>query len=184
MENVPASGPFILASNHASFMDPLLLGSVCSRPISYLARETLFANPLFGWVLRGVGAVPVDRDGTSGKGVKTILERLAQGDGVLLFPEGTRTPDGSLQPARAGVGLVVLKSQAPVVPARVFGTYEAYGRNQRWPRPRPVAVRIGAPLHFERIRAELLEASRSRVKELYLQVSTEIMDAIGHLQRP
>jgi 1-acyl-sn-glycerol-3-phosphate acyltransferase len=101
-EHVPLEGPFILASNHASFMDPPLVGSFCGRPISYLARESLFAQPWFGWLLRKVGCVPVDRDGASGRGLKTILERLLAGDGIILFPEGTRSPTGELQRARAG----------------------------------------------------------------------------------
>src|SRR5690606_31859800 len=89
--HIPAEGPFILASNHASFMDPPLVGSACSRPISYLARESLFKNPLGGWVLRRVGCVPVDRDGATGRGLRTILQRLVDGDGIILFPEGTRS---------------------------------------------------------------------------------------------
>jgi len=185
-EHVPAEGPFILASNHASFMDPPLVGSCCSRPISYLARETLFTNPLFGRVLRGVGCVAVDRDGASGKGLKTILGRILQGDGIILFPEGTRSPDGALQAGRAGVGLVVLKSDAPVVPVRVFGTFEAYGRHRRFPSPRPVAVRFGAPLRFEAERAEARSpgVNRERVKQLYQKVSDDIMAAVRMLERP
>lgn len=183
-ENIPAEGPFILAANHASYFDPPLVGSVCGRPISYLARESLFGNPVFGRILRAVGSVPVDRDGASGKGLKTILERLVSGDGIILFPEGTRTRDGSLQPGRAGVGLVVLKSGAPVVPVRVFGTFEAFGRQHRFPRPRPVAVRIGKVLQFDAWRAEAQVAPRPRVKELYQQVADEIMAAVAQLEPP
>lgn len=183
-EHIPAEGSFIIASNHASFMDPPLVGSGCTRPISYLARETLFSNPVWGWILRSVGSVPVDRDGATGKGVKTILERLRSGDGIILFPEGTRSRDGALQPARAGVGLVVLKSDAPVVPARVFGTFEAFGRHRKFPRAKPVGVRYGPPLDFGPQRAEAAEAPRPRVKELYQQVSEEIMAAIARLGPP
>jgi len=183
-ENIPAEGGFIIAANHASFMDPPLIGAGCPRPLSYLARESLFSNPACGWVLRRVGSVPVDRDGTSGKGLKTILDRLRGGDAVLLFPEGTRSRDGGLQPGRAGIGLVVLKSSAPVVPTRVFGTFEAYGRDRRLPRPRPVAVRYGPVLDFTGLRREAAEAPRPRLKELYAQVADRIMEAIGKLERP
>lgn len=183
-ENVPVDGPFILASNHASFADPPLVGSECLRPISYLARETLFNNPVFGRVLRRVGCVPVDRDGASGKGLKTILERLLEGDGIILFPEGTRSQDGHLQKGRAGVGLIVMKSRAPVVPVRVFGTFEAFGRHHAIPRPRRVAVRFGPPLHFESAREEMANATRPRIKELYQEVADQIMDAIADLPRP
>ena len=181
-ENVPLAGPVILAANHASYMDPPLVGSSCPRPISCLARETLFTDGWFGRLLRAVGAVPVDRDGASGKGVKTILDRLLSGDGIVLFPEGTRTRDGRLQAARAGIGLIVLKSGAPVVPVRVFGTYEAYGRHRIVPRPRRIGIRYGPALRFEAQVAEAATASRPRVKELYQQVADEILSAIGRLE--
>jgi 1-acyl-sn-glycerol-3-phosphate acyltransferase len=184
MENIPAEGPFILASNHASFMDPPLVGASCGRPISYLARESLFRNPLFGRVLRAVGCVPVDRDGASGKGLKTIFERLLRGDGIILFPEGTRSTDGELQHGRPGIGLVVLKSTVPVVPVRVFGTFAAYGRSQRLPLPRQVGLRFGPPLDFAEPRAEAATAARPRLKELYQEVADEIMAAITRIPPP
>jgi 1-acyl-sn-glycerol-3-phosphate acyltransferase len=183
-ENVPGEGPFILASNHASFIDPPLVGGSCGRPISYLARESLFRNPLFGRVLRAVGCVPVDRDGASGKGLKTILERLLRGDGIILFPEGTRSTDGALQRGRPGIGLVVLKSKVPVVPVRVFGTFEAYGRSRRFPVPRQVGLRFGPSLIFAEARAEAAVASRPRLKELYQEVADGIMAAITRIPPP
>jgi 1-acyl-sn-glycerol-3-phosphate acyltransferase len=182
-EHVPMSGPVILAANHESLVDPPLVGAACGRVISYLARESLFRNPVFGAVLRRVGAVPVDRDGASGKGLKTILERLRSGEGIILFPEGTRSPDGRLQAGRAGVGLVVLKSAAPVIPVRVW-THEAFGRQHRFPRRRRVAVCYGAPLDMRRERAEVAGAERGRVKEMYQEVTDRIMGAIGVLERP
>ena len=181
-ERVPLTGPVILASNHASFLDPPLVGSGVRRAINYLARESLFRNPLSGWVLRNVNAVPVDRDGASGKGVKTILERLNAGGGIILFPEGTRTRDGNLQPARSGIGLVVIKSNAPVVPVRVFGTFEAFGRHVKFPRPHRVVLKYGEPLDFSALRAEAKECSRERLKRIYQQVADEIMRAITRLE--
>lgn len=183
-ERVPLSGPFILAANHDSLMDPPLVGSSCPRPISYLARESLFSNRVFGWVLRKVGSVPVDRDGASGKGLKTILDRLLLGDGIILFPEGTRSRDGRLQVGRPGIGLVVVKSGAPVVPVRVFGTYAAFGRHRRVPRPSPVGVRFGEPLRFDAKVAEARTAGRPRVKAIYQEIADEIMSEIARLERP
>ena len=107
-ERVPPSGPVILACNHASLIDPPLVGTGLERGISYLARESLFRFPGVGWVLRNWDAVPVDRDGGGAKGLKTILDRLLRGAGIILFPEGTRTLDGKLQPARSGIGLTVI----------------------------------------------------------------------------
>ena len=98
------------------------------RGINYLARENLFRLPVVGWVLRQWNVVPVDREGGGAKGLKAILDRLLAGGAIIVFPEGTRSRDGRLQPARSGIGLTVIKSAAPVIPVRVFGTFEAYGR--------------------------------------------------------
>ncbi|MBL9128418.1 MAG: 1-acyl-sn-glycerol-3-phosphate acyltransferase [Verrucomicrobiales bacterium] len=184
LEHIPLDGPVILAANHASFMDPPLIGASCPRALSYLARESLFAAPAVGWLLRSVGSVPVDRDGASGKGLKTILERLIGGEGIILFPEGTRTPDGRIHAGRAGIGLIVVKSKAPVVPARVFGTFEAWGRHRRLPLPKPVAVRFGPPMRFDAAIAEAESATRVRVKEIYQEVTDAIVAAIERLERP
>jgi 1-acyl-sn-glycerol-3-phosphate acyltransferase len=134
-ERVPKTGRSFLPSNHASIIDPPLVGTGLERGISYLARESLFRFPGVGWVLRNWDAVPVDRDGGGAKGLKIILDRLLGGAGIILFPEGTRTMDGKLQPARSGIGLTVIKSTAPVVPVRVFGTFEAYGKDAKFPKP-------------------------------------------------
>jgi 1-acyl-sn-glycerol-3-phosphate acyltransferase len=181
-ERVPLQGPVILASNHASYLDPPLVGAALPRDINYLARESLFRFPVVGSILRGVNAVPVDRDGGGGAGLKAILDRLLKGQGIILFPEGTRTRDGQLQPARSGIGLTVIKSAAPVVPVRVFGTYEAYGRHILIPRPRRVAVKFGKPLHFEELRAEAKTCPKPRLKQIYQEVANQIMSAIGALE--
>jgi 1-acyl-sn-glycerol-3-phosphate acyltransferase len=180
-ENVPVTGGVILAANHASYLDPPLVGSGLKRDINYLARESLFRFPLVGQLLRSWNSVPVDRDGGGAKGLKIILGRLLDGAGIILFPEGTRTPDGKLQPARAGIGLVVAKSNAPVVPVRVFGTFEAYGRNVKFPRPKRIAVKYGMPMRFEKLRAEAKDCSKDRLKQIYQEIADEIMAAIAAL---
>jgi 1-acyl-sn-glycerol-3-phosphate acyltransferase len=179
-ERVPVTGPVILACNHASFLDPPLVGAGLNRPINYLARETLFRFPGFGWLLRHLNVVPVDRDGGGGAGLKAILDRLLAGEAIILFPEGTRTQDGRLQPARSGIGLTVIK--ALVVPVRVFGTFEALGRHMNIPRPHRVAVKYGRPLAFEKLRAEAADCSKARLKEIYQQVADEIVAAIAKLE--
>lgn len=181
-ERVPKKGPVILASNHASFLDPPLVGSGLKRDINYLARESLFRFPGIGALLRSWNAVPVDREGGGAKGLKMILDRLHDGGGIILFPEGTRTRDGKLQPARSGIGLTVIKSEAPVVPVRVFGTFEAYGRHLKFPRPKRIAVKYGKPMMFEALREEAKTCSKVRLKEIYQQVAHEIMAEIGKLE--
>jgi 1-acyl-sn-glycerol-3-phosphate acyltransferase len=181
-ERVPLKGPLILAANHASFIDPPLVGAGIKRDINYLARDTLFRFPVVGTVLRSWNSVPVDRDGGGAAGLKAILDRLLAGGAIILFPEGTRTHDGKLQPARSGIGLTVIKSQAPVVPARVFGTYEAYGRHHTFPRPRRIAVKYGRPMWFAELRAEAKVCSKPRLKQIYQQVADEIMAAVSRLE--
>lgn len=181
-ERVPLEGPLILASNHASFLDPPLVGSGLRRGINYLAREDLFRFPVMGWVLRHWQVVPVNRDGGGAAGLRAILDRLLAGGAIILFPEGTRTRDGKLQPARSGIGLTVIKSTAPVVPVRVFGTYEAYGRHLRLPRPYRLTVKYGNPMRFEQLREEAKVCSKRRLKEIYQQIADELMAAIGSLQ--
>ena len=128
VERVPLQGPVILASNHASYIDPPLVGAGVKRQINYLARDSIFRVPVLASILRSWEVVPVDRDGGTGRGLKAILDRLARGGAIILFPEGTRSRHGQLNPARSGVGLAVIKSTAPVVPARVFGTYPGLRR--------------------------------------------------------
>jgi 1-acyl-sn-glycerol-3-phosphate acyltransferase len=182
-ERVPLTGPVILAANHSSYLDPPLVGAGVKRDINYLARESLFRFPIVGSVLRSWNSVPVDREGGGAAGLRAILDRLLKGGAIILFPEGTRSRDGKLQPARSGIGLMVIKSEAPVVPARVFGTFEAYGRHMKVPRPRRhVAVKYGMPMDFQRLRFEARSCSKPRLKQIYQQVANEIMAEIQALQ--
>ncbi|HEV2455347.1 MAG TPA: lysophospholipid acyltransferase family protein [Verrucomicrobiae bacterium] len=181
-DHVPKTGGVILAANHVSYLDPPLVGAGLDRDINYLARQSLFRFPLIGRLLVSWNSVPVDRDGGGARGLKIILDRLLGGAGIILFPEGTRSYDGKLQPARAGIGLTVAKSNAPVVPVRIFGTYEAWGRNKKIPRPKKITVRYGEPMQFEKLRAEARHCSKDRLKEIYQQIADEIMAAIAALR--
>jgi len=181
-ERVPVAGPVILAANHASCLDPPLIGSGLPRAINYLARESLFRFPGFGAYLRALNCVPVDRDGAGAAGLKGILDRLHAGGAVILFPEGTRTADGQLKPARSGIGLTVIKSDAPVVPVRVFGTFAAWSRNQKLPRPRQVQVKYGVPMDFRALREEAKTCSKPRLKEIYQEIADQLMAAIARLE--
>ncbi len=98
-ERVPATGPAILAANHCSYLDPPLIGAGLHRDLHYLAREDLFAVPVLGTLLDRVNVVPVDRAGGGAAGLRAIFNRLRAGQAILLFPEGTRSPDGALRPA-------------------------------------------------------------------------------------
>ena len=180
-ERVPQRGRVILASNHTSYLDPPLVGCALSRPLSSLARDTLFRFPIVGSVMRSWNAVPVDRDGGGAAGIRKILEALREERGIIIFPEGTRSRDGQLRPARSGVGLLVLKSDAPVVPVRIFGTFAAFGRHSRFPHPYPVSIKFGYPLYFEKLRAEARTCGKARLKEIYQEITDQIMGAIAAL---
>jgi 1-acyl-sn-glycerol-3-phosphate acyltransferase len=181
-ERVPRSGPVILASNHLSFIDPPFIGSCLERDINYLARENLFRFPVVGWVLRSWNSVPVDREGGGAAGLRAIFDRLLRGGAIILFPEGTRSRDGKPQRARSGIGLTIIKSTAPVVPVRVFGTFEAYGRHMQFPLPKPIAAKFGRPMIFERLRAEAKVCSKIRLKQIYQEAADEVMAAIAKLE--
>ena len=147
LENLPATGGYIVAANHASLLDPPIVGLYLPRQVQFFARQTLWRPGLASWWLNSVGCIPVDRDGGGDIGaLKNVLKALKDGRVIILFPEGTRSPDGKLRAPKAGVGFVACHSQAPVVPARIFGSSEAFGRSGKLRPGTPVAVTYGRPL--------------------------------------
>ena len=169
-------GPVILAANHQSFLDPPLAGSVSDRAVYFLARRTLLDGPFFGWLLPKLNVIPVDSEGGKDRtALKALIRILKAGEGTLVFPEGQRTEDGRLQPALPGLGLVIAKTMAPVVPMRIFGAYAAWPIHQKWPRPGHVTIVVGEPIYFTERDLE------SRDKELYQRLSQRVIDAIAAL---
>jgi len=179
-ENFPKSGPFLIAGNHASHLDPPLIGTHVPRQMCFFARKSLWRGGLASWWLDGVGTIPVDRDGGQDIGaLKRVLRALGEGKVMILFPEGTRSPDGRLQPAKPGVGFIVCKTQVPVVPARIFGSFEAFGKGARFPAlGTPTTVVFGKPL-----RPSDYDAPEAG-KERYQIASQRIMAAIARLEEP
>jgi 1-acyl-sn-glycerol-3-phosphate acyltransferase len=174
-ERMIQSGPVILAMNHQSFFDPLLGGNTCDRPIYFLARRSLLDVPMLRWLLPRLNVIPVNQEAIDRTALKTLIQVIRSGNGALVFPEGSRTPDGRLHPALPGVGLIIAKTRAPVVPMRIFGAYEA------WPiggkiRLHRITIMIGEPIYFT---ASDLE---ERGKDLYAGLSQRVMDAIAALQ--
>ena len=170
-------GPVILAANHQSFLDPPFAGSASDRAIYFLARRSLLDGAFFGWLLPKLNVIPVDSEGGKDRtALKALIRILKAGDGTLVFPEGQRSPDGKLQPALPGLGLVIAKTLAPVVPMRIFGAFEAWPLHEKWPRPGRVTVVVGEPIHFTE---QDLEPAG---KDLYLRLSQRVMDAISALR--
>ena len=129
LENLPREGAFLIAANHASFLDPPMIGCQIQRQLAYFARKTLWKPGLATWWLDAVGTIPVDRDGGQDvSAIKRVLRALKEGKGLIVFPEGTRSPDGTMKAPKAGVGFICCRAQVPVVPARIFGSFEAYGK--------------------------------------------------------
>lgn len=169
-------GPVIVASNHQSYLDPPLAGSACTRAVYFLARKTLLDIPVLGRILPKLNVVPVDQEGTDRSALKALIRLLEQGHCTVVFPEGARTPDGRLQPAQPGLGLVIAKTRAPVVPMRIFGAYDALPRGSSRLRFARITIVVGEPIFF----SESDVAGRGR--ELYAALSQRVMDAIAQLE--
>jgi len=179
VENLPGAGAFLIAANHVSFLDPPFIGSQVPRQICYFARKTLWKPGLASWWLDTVGTIPVDRDGGQDvSAIKRVLRSLKEGKGLILFPEGTRSPDGRLKAPKAGVGLIACRSQVPVVPARIFGSFEACGKGGTLRLGTPVTVVFGPPI----APAEYDEPGAG--KDRYQLTSERIMAKIARLQQP
>ncbi|MGP0051146.1 MAG: 1-acyl-sn-glycerol-3-phosphate acyltransferase [Solirubrobacteraceae bacterium] len=148
-EHIPKHGAVIIASNHRSFLDPFVIGTMARRPMYYIAKKELFPNRLVAWILSALGAFPVDRGAGDSETIETAKAILARGGIVLIFPEGTRIRPGALGAPRRGVGRLALETGVPVVPVAVFGT-EAIRRGWRI-RPHKVRIRAGRPLIFPRV---------------------------------
>jgi 1-acyl-sn-glycerol-3-phosphate acyltransferase len=172
LEHVPAEGAFLLAANHKSYLDPPLLGACLPREIRYFAKKQLFRVPLLGPMIRNYGAVPVNREGFDRKGVTTALEILADGEGLLVFPEGTRIRRPGLAEPKEGIALLALRSGVPVVPAVILSTWEP---RRNLLRRIPIRVRIGPPMSFGRM--EPGPAARER----YPLIAKAVMEAIATL---
>jgi len=175
-ERMVESGPLILAVNHTSYFDPPLAGICSRRGVYYLARKTLLQWPFFGPLFPAMNVIPVERDGNDMSALREVIKKIKDGNGVVLFPEGTRSKDGNIQPARAGIGFVIAKTGAPVLPMRIFGAYDAFPKNSKRLHFTQITVVIGEPLVFDP--NDLASATR----ETYQMLSDRVMEAIAALK--
>jgi 1-acyl-sn-glycerol-3-phosphate acyltransferase len=173
-ENVPKGGCLIV-SNHASYLDPTTVAWCVGGEIFFLGRKTLFKPPVMNWLLPICNVIPIDRDGGDSSGLRKVIRMLRSGDSLLMFPEGTRTPDGSLQSAEPGAGLVALKAGVPVLPARIFGSFECLSRHQKRLRFGRMRVVIGKP-YLPPV------PERGKEREAYGLVADEMMRRIADLK--
>ncbi len=171
-ENIPAEGPYIVASNHRSHLDPPVLNSVFPEPLIFLAKEELFKPPL-GLIIRHMRAVPLRRGSGDVETLETVLGLLHRGCSVAIFPEGTRARPGEFLKPKAGVGLLAVKSGAPIVPVLIEGTDAVFPRGSRFPKPgHPIRVYVGKPRRFT--------SYEDSVKG-YRRAAQDIMDSIKSL---
>jgi 1-acyl-sn-glycerol-3-phosphate acyltransferase len=172
---LPESGGAMIVANHVSYLDPAALGAAFRKPIYYLARKTLFKGFL-GWLLPRIQVLPVDLGKGDLASMKRILNLLKQGNRVLIFPEGTRSPDGTLQAAEAGIGFLIAKGEVPVVPVRIFGAFECWKRGSKWPHPGRITIVAGPPVDFSGLPAELSG------RERYQACADLVMQALAAIQ--
>jgi 1-acyl-sn-glycerol-3-phosphate acyltransferase len=176
-ENFNVEGPVIIAANHQSYLDPPLIGVAFPGELHYLARNTLFKNRLANWILTEVNAIPVDRDRGDVGAVRAVLKLLKDGHRTVIFPEGTRTLTGQIQKARPGIGMIIAKTLVPVIPARIFGSFEAWPKNGKF-KPNPITVIVGKPIRFTS------EDVASDEREIYQKISERILGEIAKLEIP
>ena len=147
-KNIPRKGGFILACNHVSYLDPVIFGISCPRQLNYMARESLFKNSFFGWLLARVNVFTIKRYSADIGAIKEALRRLKTGGGLLLFPEGTRSSDGRIGEGLEGVGFLVRKSNVPVIPAFIKGTQKAMPKGAKFIKPARITVVFGPAISF------------------------------------
>ncbi len=186
LDAIPATGPLIIAANHASSADPVLIGAFLNgrlkRPVNWIGKRELVETPVIGWFMRQAGIHPVDRSTTDIESFRTAMRILDAGQILVVFPEGTRSRDGALQVVREGVAVLALRSGAPVLPVGVAGTDEVWPRGQLLPRPgRSVTVRYGKPFRIAEALPAGVVADRRRAKEAATRL---IMGRIAALLPP
>lgn len=175
LHNIPRTGPFLVSSNHISYLDPAVIGAFIPRQLHYLARESLFRVPLFGTLIRWCNSFPVRREQVSPATIRRALAVLRDGYGLLVFPEGTRSLDGKLQEGKVGAGMIAVNARVPVIPTLLVGTDRALPVHARWIRLKKVAVHYGEPVQVEGVRS-----GESR-REAYQRTSDLIMDHIREM---
>lgn len=168
-ENFPVEGGALICSNHQSYLDPVLVGMTCNRPMNYIARKTLFRFQPFAKLIGFWDAIPIDQQGSGLAGIKESLRRLRSGELVLIFPEGTRTRDGEVQALKPGVLALARRGKVPIVPVAFDGALDAWPRSRKIPRRSVIHLCVGRPISREQIESQsdeqLLAEVEHRIRE-------------------
>ena len=176
LENLPEVGPAIIASNHASYLDFLLLSAVSPRQVQFMAGEVFYNNLLIKKSFESMGYIPVDR-GAKGNisALRKAVRKLEHGNIVAIYPEGRRSGNGELQKARSGVGFLAIETEAPVIPVFIEGTFQAWPRHNKLPTQHKCTILIGEPLRF------CTPPDKEQRKECIHAATHEVMRAIAEL---
>lgn len=174
MEKFPRKGSFIIASNHVSYADPCAIGAFIRRKTNYVAKQELYRSKWFGWYLRKVRTIPVDKDNPA-RGMREVIKMIKKGYPIVIFPEGTRSDGINMLEPESGVGYLAIKHNLPVVPAYVQGTAKFMPKGARCITPCAVRVYYGNPKVYH------MEPGRNK-DEVYNEVSRKIMDEIKALK--
>lgn len=166
-ENIPRHGGVLIVSNHQSYMDPLLIGVGLGRQVHFMARQSLFyKSTLFRWLITSLNAFPLKDEGRDVGAIKEAIRRVRLGHVVLVFPEGTRTRDGSIGDIHPGIEVIAQRAGSPIVPVVIHGAFEAWPRTSKLFRLRPIKVAFGMPLYLNCSGRGLAEEIRARMTEL------------------
>jgi len=189
LENLPSSPKVILAANHSSFLDAVAVACAYPRKVYFMAAEFLFDRKFLGWVMQIGGCIPLKRGGFNKEAVKEALRILQFGHPLGIFPEGRITEDGKMIPARKGIGLIAKMAHAKIIPTAIEGTFEAWPKQEKFPKRFPIEVRFGKPVaesEFEspeeltrEVMAEIADVKKQMEREGYLRV--EPAEIIRHL---
>jgi 1-acyl-sn-glycerol-3-phosphate acyltransferase len=157
--NIPRQGPALLVANHQCYLDPVFIGLTMCRRLCFLARKNLWKHRGLAWFLDSINAYPVDQEGVATEGIRSVIRLLEKGQAVLVFPEGSRTWNGQMEPLKPGVHLIIRRALPPIVPIGIAGAYDAWPRWRSYPTPAPlflppgkgtVAVSVGRPINSKR----------------------------------
>ncbi|MBI5879412.1 MAG: 1-acyl-sn-glycerol-3-phosphate acyltransferase [Chloroflexi bacterium] len=179
LSNVPATGPVVIAINHSSFVEPLLAGAYVKRPIVMMSKAENFDLPIGGWVVKMYGAFPIRRGEADRESIKTALAVLRGGRVLLMAPEGTRSPDGQLQPGHDGLAMLAARTGAAVVPFAVAGGKPVWKNAWRLRRTR-VSARAGAPMYLNEFGEK---PSREQLAKLTDRVMLRLAELLPPEQR-
>lgn len=184
VENVPRRGPAILAANHQSFLDPILIGLAAGRRIVFMGWQYYYNWPVLGPLMRLQDTIPVDIDTPGPSTIGRLLRVLEQGRLCGIFPEGGRTFDGLLGEPKAGVAALALRSGAPVIPVTISGAFRAWPRGQFYPVPARISAYFGAPFRVDRADNPRGTTDRERRREVAFDLMRRIADGFRKLGRP